>query len=96
MKVYVRQKGPSTSKVLSQLLTVINLKQYTGFIIKSFSIVPYFCLPLLISYGSSLVFSRRSSNPLLNSFPLEKLIDLIAKLHVTKTKTGFLIFEWIK
>ena len=38
----------------------------------------------------------QSSNPFLNSFPLEKLIDLIAKFHIRKLKIEFSIFDWIK
>ena len=50
IKEYVwlqKQKGASVSKVVSQLLTVINLQQCTEFLLKSFSIVPHFFPPFL-------------------------------------------------
>ena len=83
--------------MLSQLLTVMNLEQYTSFRIKSFSVVPHFYLPLFFfSCGTSLVqtISKKpnqtslcqSPKPLLTSFPLKKLIDSIAKLHMKKLK----------
>ena len=42
-------------------------KQYTTFIVKSFSIVPHFCLPLLFSYRTSLHASLVSFYPQLDS-----------------------------
>ena len=91
----IKVKRSLVLKMLSQLLTVINLKQCTGFIIKSFFIVPHFCLPLLCSYGTSLmqIISRKQSNiaksvikTFTESFPLENLMDLIAKVHIIKLK----------
>ena len=38
----------------------------------------------------------QSSNMLLNSFPLEKLIEPIAKFHIRKFKIRFSVFEWVK
>ena len=46
IKVFARAyklKGPSVSKVLSQLLIAINFKQYTSFVIESCSIVALAC-----------------------------------------------------
>ena len=91
----IKVKRSLVLKVLSHLLTVINLKQCSGFIIKSFFIVPHFCLPFRCSYGTSLVqiISRKQSNiaksvinPFTESFPLENLMDLIAKVHIIKLK----------
>ena len=80
----IKAKGPISFKTVAQLLTVINLKRYTSFIRKSFSIKSHFCLALLFSMETFLVqiISKtnqtslcRSSNSLLNYFSLEKLIS---------------------
>ena len=43
----IKAEGPINFKSRDQLLTVMNLKQYTGYLLNKLSIVPKFCWPLL-------------------------------------------------